>query len=174
MTFRKTHDKGDEEQPDAVATSRKLRDQALSVTAWDLNLEPIAARPDVWGVLMELGYPQAVATLAAFADGSTSLYVSTGGGVIGAGERKAVREEADRFLTVVQQHIEGFEPTDETPLPSAGRVRFYVRTFQSTLTAEVEDAPLARGTHKLSPVFQAGHAVITQMRLLSEHDRLRP
>jgi len=149
--------------------SKSLRDQALSVTAQDLNLKPIEARPHVWGVLMELGYSQAVATLVSFADGSTSLYISTGGGVIGAGEHQAVREEADRFLAVAEQHIADFDPVDgETPPPKPGRVRFYVRTFQSTLTAEAEDAPLARGQHKLSPVFHAGHAVITQMRLMSE------
>ena len=149
--------------------SKKLRDQALSVTAQDLNLEPIEARPHVWGVLMELGYPQAVATLVTFGDGSTSLYISTGGGVIGAGEHKAVREECERFLAVVERHLADFEPADiETPLPRPGRVRFYVRTFQSTLTAEADEKLLVNPQHKLWPVYQAGHAVITQMRLMSE------
>jgi len=149
--------------------SKKLRENALTVTAQDLNLEPIEARPHVWGVLMELGYPEAVATLVAFADGSTSLYISTGGGVIGAGEHQAVREEGVRFLAVAEQHIADFEPADdEMPLPRRGRVRFYVRTFQSTLTAEADETLLMKGQHKLTPMFQAGHAVITQMRLASE------
>jgi hypothetical protein len=157
------------EKLDPVAMSKKLRDQALSVTAQDLNLEPIEARPHVWGALMELGYPGAVATLVAFADGSTSLYISTGGGMIGAGQDKEVREEGDRFLAVAEQHIADFEPAEnETPPPQRGQVRFYVRTFQSTLTAQVEETLLMEGQHRLSPVFVAGHAVITQMRLMSE------
>ena len=41
-------------------------------------------RPDVWGVLMELGLEQGVATMVAFADGTVSLYFSGGGGIIGA------------------------------------------------------------------------------------------
>jgi hypothetical protein len=155
--------------------SMKLRDKALSVTARELNLAPTEARPHVWGVLMELGYPEAVATLVAFADGSTSLYISTGGGVIGAGEHKPVREEAERFLDVVQRHIAEFGPAgDETPLPRRDRVRFYVRTFKATLTAEVDEASLMSRTHPLSTVFQAGHAVITQMRLIAQRDTLRP
>lgn len=156
------------EGEDPAAMSRRLREQALGVTAADLGLGPTEPRPQVWGVLMEMGYRDAVATLAAFADGSASLYISSGGGVIGAGQHQPVRDEAERFLFVVQQNLAEFEPASETPLPSEGRVRFYVRTFDSTLTAEADDALLGNRLHKLSPVFLAGHAVLTQMRLISE------
>jgi hypothetical protein len=166
MSFGKK--KHEDEEKDPAAMSRQLREQALRVTAADLNLEASGARPHVWGVLMELGYSEAVATLAAFADGSTSLYISSGGGMIGAGEHKPVRDEAEKFLMTVQEHIGEFTPTDETPTPSAGRVRFYVRTFASTLTAEADEKLLGNRLHKLSPVYIAGHAVLTQMRLISE------
>jgi len=156
------------ETEDPATASRRLRETALSVTAAHLNLAPIEARPHVWGVLMELGYPQAVATLAAFADGSVSLYISTGGGVIGAGEHKPVREEAERLLSLAETHVADFERADETPYPEPGRVRFYVRTFHTTLTAEADDQDLGHLRHKLDPVFHAGHAVITQIRLISE------
>jgi hypothetical protein len=161
---------GPKKQPKAspVEMSRKLREQALSVTAADLNLAPIEARPHVWGVLMELSYPEAVATLAAFADGSVSLYISTGGGIIGAGEHPPVREVSEKLLSIAQAHIADFEPAAATPLPKAGRTRFYVRTFNATLTAEADEQDLGHGRHKLAPVFHAGHAVITQMRLASE------
>jgi hypothetical protein len=148
--------------------SRELRDKALSVTAEDLKLAPTEARLNVWGILMELGYPQAIATLAVFADGTSSLYISTGGGVIGAGQHKPVREEAEKFLFVAQSHIEHFEPADGLPYPKAGRVRFYIRTFETTLTAEADAEELGSNHHKLGPLFHAGHAVITQMRLISE------
>jgi len=157
-----------DEDKDPAAASRKLREMALSVTAADLKLEPIEARPHVWGVLMELGYPEAVATLAVFADGTSSLYISTGGGVIGAGEHKAVREEAEKLLSVTETHVADFERAAETPYPKPGRVRFYVRTFRTTLTAEADEQDLGHLRHKLSPVFHAGHAVITQMRLISD------
>jgi len=71
-----------------------MREQALSLAAADLNLEPIEARPHVWGAIMELGYAQAIASLCVFAEGTVSLYVSTGGGIAGAGEHPSVREEA--------------------------------------------------------------------------------
>jgi hypothetical protein len=34
----------------------------------------------VWGILMETGYSEATATLLALGDGTTSLYLSSGGG----------------------------------------------------------------------------------------------
>jgi len=148
--------------------ARGMREQALSLTAADLNLQPIEARPHVWGAIMELGYAQAVASLCAFADGTVSLYISTGGGIIGAGEQPAVREQAERFLTIMETHVADFERVDDTPPPIPGRVRFYVRTFQATLTAEADEQDLGQNRHKLSPIFHAGHAVITQMRLVSE------
>lgn len=148
--------------------SRNLRQQALSVAASDLKLTPTEARLHVWGVIMDLGYPQAVATVAVFADGTASLYISTGGGVIGAGEHRPVREAAEKLLAIAEAHIADFEPAAETALPPGGRVHFYIRTFNGTLTAEADEQGLGRGPHKLSPVFHAGHAVITQMRLESE------
>jgi len=148
--------------------SNELREKALSVTAAELKIEPVEARRNVWGVLMELGYPQAVATLAVFAEGSTSLYISTGGGVIGAGEHPAVREEAEKLLDAGQAHLGEFERADETPLPEPGRVRFYLRTFGGTLTAEADEKLLESHVHRLTPLFRAGHAVITQIRLISQ------
>ena len=155
-------------KPTPAEMSRRLREQALSVSAGELNLAPIEARPQVWGVLMELGYPEAVATLAAFADGSVSLYISTGGGIIGAGEHPPVREAAEKLLSIAQTHVADFEPAAATPLPKTGRTRFHIRTFTATLTAEADEQDLGHGRHKLSPVFHAGHAVITEMRLASE------
>ena len=90
---------------DAAATSRELRDQALSTRASELGLRPNGSR--VWGILMETGYPEAVATLVAFADGTTSLYFSSGGGTIGAGDHIAVRTVAESFLRAADEHLLG-------------------------------------------------------------------
>ncbi|HMI32088.1 MAG TPA: hypothetical protein VK527_10145 [Candidatus Limnocylindrales bacterium] len=148
--------------------SRNLREKALSVTAADLNLAPIEARPHVWGVLMEIGYEEAVATVAVFADGSVSLYISSGGGVIGAGEHPMVREAAERLLTITEKYVPEFESASQTPLPQTGRVRFYVRTFTATLTADADEKDLGNHRHKLSAIFHAGQGDITEMRLTSE------
>ena len=153
---------------DPAAMIRKLREQALRVTAEELDLFPTEQRPRVWGAIMELGYPTGIATLMTLAEGTTSLYFSGGGGVIGAGEHASVRDAAEAFLDAVEAHLEGFPRVDATPTPRFGRVRLYVRTFEGTLGIEATDEDLSRGLHPLSPVFHAGHAVITAIRQTNE------
>jgi len=118
---------------DPAETIRGLRQHALTVSAADLGLGPTADRPQVWGVVMETGYPEAVATLVVFGEGSTSLYFSNGGGVIGAGEHAAVRAAGEILLASAEQYLDGFTVTAATPLPGVGQVRFYLRTFTGTL-----------------------------------------
>jgi hypothetical protein len=130
-------------------------------------LLPTAERPHVWGILIETGYPQAVATLVALADGTTSLYFSNGGGVIGAGAHAIVRSTLPPFFATAEQQIASLAPTVAYPLPDTGHVRFYVRTFGGTLTADALESDLGNMRHALSPLFHAGHAVITAVRKAS-------
>jgi hypothetical protein len=151
-------------KPDPAATSRGLREQALSIGSADVGVTPSAALAQVWGVLMETGYKTAVASLVVFADGTTSLYFSSGGGVIGAGEHARVRAASDALLTSAEAHVAQFAPVAETPLPAPGRVRFHVRTYNGIVAAEADEQDLGFGEHPLSPVFRAGHGVITELR----------
>ena len=153
---------------DPAATMRALREKALTVRPAELNLAPSRSMPVVWGALMETGYGDAVASLVVLADGTTSLYISSGGGVIGAGKHAPVRAASERLLEIASSHAGHFAPTQATPLPDAGRVRFYLRTFGATLTAEAEEEELVEGNHPLSAVFYAGQAVITEMRQATE------
>jgi len=117
---------------------------------------------------METAYPEAVATLVAFADGTTSLYFSSGGGTIGAGEHATVRMASEEFLRIAGDHVDKFTPTKEYPLPQQGRVRFYVHTRDGVLTADRDEQDLGYERDPLSPVFHAGHAVIGAIRELDE------
>jgi hypothetical protein len=151
-------------KPDPQETVRGLRDQALGADAAELGLKPTSERPHIWGLLMETGYPEAVATLVVLGDGTTSLYFSNGGGMIGAGEHSAVRVASAVLLSTSESHVASFSAASATPLPGVGRVRFYVRTFDGTLTAEAAENELGEGRHALSPVFYAAHDVITAVR----------
>ncbi len=119
---------------------------------------------------METGYPEAVATLAVFAEGSTSLYFSSGGGVIGAGEHESVRETHGPFFAEAEARLGAFTKATDTPLPTEGRVRFYVRTFRGTLTADALEEDLGEMRHELSDLFHAGHSVLSAVREASGDD----
>ena len=153
-------------KPDPAEMSRDLRAKALSARPSELGVRPSGSR--VWGMLMETGYPEAVATLVTFADGSTSLYFSSGGGTIGAGEHDSVRTAAENLLRTADQFLGELAPAKDYPLPEVGRVRFYVHTFEGILAADRDEEDLGYERDPLAPVFHAGHAVISAIRELDE------
>ena len=150
---------------DPADAVRGLREQAFSVEPSALGLAPTAARPHVWGVIMETGYAEGAATLVVFAEGTTSLYFSNGGGIIGAGAHATVRTAAEQWLAVAEARRSAFAPVSGAPpLPAAGQVRILLRTFEGTLAGGAAEQELGAGAHPLSQVFFAAHGVITAVR----------
>lgn len=117
---------------------------------------------------METGRESGVASLVAFVDGTTSLYLSSGGGVIGAGGHEKVRSASETFLAEAETMLPLLTRATETPLPQTGRVRFYVHAIDGLLTAEADEEDLGHGRHPLSRLFHAGHAVITPILSTTE------
>ena len=143
-----------------------LRDQALSIRPEQLA-DPPPGR--LVALLMETGYPEAVATLVAVADGTTSMYFSNGGGIIGGGEHERVAAATRRLLEVAEQFVDDFTPSAAPPgLPSEGETQFVAIAPEgrSALSAPEED--LGEERHAASPLFYAAHDVITELRLIDE------
>jgi len=148
--------------------SAGLRRLVLSTSPEDLGLT-VDADPDrVYGVLMETGYDAAVVTIVSLIDGTTSMYFSTGGGTIGAGEQEPVAEATRAFVAMAQVFVGQTEPTTTFDLPDLGRVRFQLLTVGGGRTAEAGENDLGLGRHPLSPLFHAGQDVVNEIRLLSE------
>ena len=121
-----------------------------------------------WGVVMDTGYPKAVATVMSMADGSASIYISSGGGHIGGQSRPAVRKAAVAFVESATANLDKLNPALQHPLPAVGQTRFYVLTPEGLFSAEAVEKELGENRHELSPLFYAGQEVITQFRLTSE------
>ena len=75
-----------------------------------------------------------------------------------------MRTASEVFLSAAEGNVAAFGAAQETPPSDVGRVRFYLRTFHGTLGAEAKENDLGEGRHPLSPLFHAGHAVITAIR----------
>lgn len=117
---------------------------------------------------MELGLSEATATIVAIADGTVSMYLSNGGGVLGAGEHAAVRGAADQFRTVVAENRNLLEQTGVFLPPSVGEVRFHARVGDDRLTGSAPESALRTGRHPLAPLYAAGQDVLTEIRLTTE------
>ena len=144
-----------------------LRSLALDLREKDPAV--VGAAPDEpMAILMETSYEgSATVTLVSVADGSASLYFSTGGGIIGGGAHPPVAAAAQAWLEHAVGYAPQMSPTTQFPLPAAGRTRFYLIFAGRVLTAEAAEDDLGYERHALSPLFHLGQVVIEQIRLHS-------
>ena len=80
-----------------------LRRMLLSAKPSDFGLTPTAELPRVWAAMMEMRLGKADVSLVAVAEGSTSLYFSRGGGIIGGGEHDSVRAANHKWLVAIDR-----------------------------------------------------------------------
>jgi hypothetical protein len=119
---------------------------------------------------METGYPEAVATLVAVVDGTSSLYFSNGGGLLGAGTHAAVGEASRRWLEAGQEFLPQLSVMTDPPLPTDGLTQFVAVTREGLCGAVAPEEELGENRHRLSPLFYAAQDVITQIRLAAEEE----
>jgi len=133
-----------------------------------INADPAKpAQPYV--VLMDWGVGRGTATVAAFADGTASIYLSSGGGFLGGGQsHESIRNAAKKMVEIGGELQPLMQPTATYPLPQRGQVTFYVRTGAGVFTAGASDDDLR--SHR-SPFFRlgdAGQTIITEYRLMKK------
>jgi hypothetical protein len=144
----------------------KLRDEAFH---WNSQAPEGALR----GVIMETGYEHGVVTLAAMSDSSISVYFSHGSGLIGAGSHDRPAAAARNLAIGVARNMEHFKKTSDTKVPKPGETKFFVLVDKDVLGASAKEEDLGQGKHKLSPVFHAAHAVLTEVRRLHEQAQMQ-
>ena len=145
-----------------------LRNQLFTLNPSEIGLKPSTETPVVWGVLMETGLKVATYTLVGLADGTTSLYFSNGGGMIGCGQHDSVAKATARLIAMAQKFSPLLTATQTYPAPSKGQVRFYLLTFSGVLTSEAVEVELGNHHHQLSPLFHQCHEVIAAVRVTQE------
>ncbi len=118
-----------------------MRNQVLNLTAKQLG---DFGNNSVLCVLMETGYPEAVVTLVAVADGSVSLYFSNGGGIIGAGEHPQGKETSLKLIKSANEYLQFSKPDNKHPLPKNGNTRFYFVTPKGVLAVEAKEDDLGK------------------------------
>jgi len=148
----------------------------MGLRAQVFSLDPVVAglegtrttHPWLWGVVMETGYSNGIATLVALADGTTNLYLSAGGGSsVAAGTRPAVAAATHALLSTAEASIGNFALDDTDHVPKVGYVRLRLLGWADRRGAEAEEDQISQPGHPLAPVFHAAHAVVTQLRLIS-------
>ena len=116
-----------------------LRSNALAITSRDLA-QISSDHPRVLGAVIDIPSSGGFASVVALADGTTSMYTSSGGGTIGAGYHEAVANKTHVLLTTVDRFLEMFPADDRLDLPSADVVQITVITGAGRRRASVPAA----------------------------------
>lgn len=101
-----------------------------------------------------------------------SLYLSTGGGVIGGGQQESVRSACVEMLSITNQYAEDFtaacEPVSTFAMPGEGEVFFYLVTSSGVFQAQCMEDALTAQRDPFSALFNNCHAVMSEVRKIEE------
>ena len=154
------------------AITEELRGRALGAKAEDFGIDASVLPEGVWGVVMDTRYPEGLASVVALADGSASLYLGLGSGVIGGHAHERVRAAAKAAVAKASTQIGTLSATTNLEPPTLGRTKVFVLTSHGVYASDsIPEEMLGNGEHALSPVFYSVQSVITELRLASEGSR---
>ncbi len=151
----------------------RLRQEALETPAASLGLPGELKPNEPFGIVMEMGIPSSVVTLACFANGDARLYYKTGGGMVGGISHEKVRRAAQEFTGLARKAMARMSRVTTFPIPPEDRVRFYVLTPRGVFTIQTDREALGEPGNELAPLFYSGQEVVTQMRLVQEERDVR-
>ena len=119
------------------------------------------------GAAFEMGTGGACASVICVADGTTSLYLSTGGGQIGLGQHEPVRRANAAFRAAVTAHLELMRPVPEVPHVAQDEVHVVAVTSAGLRLLRWREDEISEAAPDW-PLYLAGQDVVTQIRLLDE------
>jgi hypothetical protein len=140
----------------------KMRAHALEMRNASLPVDAI------YIVLMDWHVGGGTATVLAAADGTASIYLSSGGGFLGGGQRyPELNQAAKRAVQLTAESRSQFEAAQNTDLPPSGQVYFYLITNGGLHRATAYESKLKDGTDPLVALGTAMQEIVTQYRLNS-------
>ncbi|MHC9511440.1 hypothetical protein [Kangiella sp. M94] len=145
-----------------------MRTMALNLKAEEIGLTPENFPNEVFGLLMETGFENGSFTLLVLADGTTSLYFSNGGGIIGAGTHENVKKASSILLSGANHFRPQTKLASAFPYPSNGEVKFYFIGRSGVTSYSAKEVDLGENRDPLSKLFHISHMVISELRQIEE------
>lgn len=159
-----------EPKPNQNNPFEDLRKLAMSTTAEQLGIEVKENEVKVFGVVMDWDLGNGIATIPAFITGDASMYLSSGGGVIGGGQHDNVKKAVINFIETGQTNLDKAKQVNETPLPDKGMVYFYFLTNKGKYVAKENMTNIENNRSEWIKLFEEANNVISELRIISEKD----
>lgn len=146
-----------------------LRSMVLEGTRSNFGLGPGSSPTQPFAVVTDWGNAEGTTTIVAVADGSASVYPSSGAGAIGGGQAHAsIREAALKTIELAAAAQPRMHATTQYPLPSRGQVSFYVVTDSGVFAATASQEDVSGGRSPFSGLGSAAQNIV------AEYQRLAP
>lgn len=145
-----------------------LRNMALAATPDQLGLSLPQSEKVVYGVVMDWGIDDDVATIVSYQTGDASLYLSSGGGVIGGGEHQKVNVVSKKFVKVAQTLLDKTMKTNTTSIPGSDEIKFYLLTNHGIFVGQERIQNFENKSSALYDLFLEGQILLSEIRFISE------
>jgi hypothetical protein len=152
------------QRPEVTAVYTDMRDAVLNLDPSSVGIHQGPAARTVWGLVMDWTLDRDVATIVSLADGTTSLYLSSGGGSIGAGEHPGAAAASVNAVRVAERMIDDVPGAMDSAVPPRGRTALTLLTFSGLRRFEDDNVAFENGTSRLSPVADSMQEVIDEIR----------
>ncbi|NDC40293.1 MAG: hypothetical protein EBZ77_01895 [Chitinophagia bacterium] len=119
----------------------------------------------IYSIIMDWNMGEDVLTLATQVTGEASLYVKSGGGIVGAGKHTAVSEATQLLFFEASKLQQSFQPsTNYSMLPEANFITFYLLTNQGNKYVTQRVDSLQGATETLHPLYRQANLLMAKMK----------
>jgi hypothetical protein len=142
----------------------ELRKIALTVSPEQLGLSLPKDKTIVFGVIMDWEIEGGTASTVAYQTGDASLYLSSGGGIIGGGQNQNVNNAAKRFVESAQAFLGKATRAKNTQLPLTKNVTFYLLTNHGIYVGQEQIQNFQNNSSSWLQLFKEGNTVLDELR----------
>ena len=142
-----------------------MRNMAFNVKPEDIGVI-LDNDEQVYGSIVDMGMGGGVATMVCFIDGTASLYFSSGGGIIGAGQHESVQKAVASYLVSIHQVLPITKATEDfNAVPEEDHHIFYLFTRTGKYTIDIDTNDIK--TKETNFLFSLSQMVLTEIRKVS-------
>lgn len=141
-----------------------LREVAFSTRSEDVEVKVTPGQEQAYGVIVEFRRDAAMVTVVGFASGDSSVYLSTGGGLIGGRREPLVAAAAQSLVARAQLQLADLPLVKTYPTPDQGDVRVYVLTTAGLRGVEVARSQIETAHHPLNLLYADAQKIMSEFR----------
>lgn len=147
-----------------------LRQMAFNLPTEKIVSSDLPEKNKAYGIIMDWESSEGLATMPAFETGDVSMYLSTGGGIIGGGNYERVQNAVQEYIKLGHQFLPIAKGTNATPTPENGNVRFYFLTQNGIYFLEESLQNLKNEDSKLSSLYEEAMKVLNELKKTFEYE----